>query len=832
MRKLLCWIISVMFVLSVVSVNAEEYAADKQNADFLLLQEFGIINGLNYDSLNVDDTVSKSTFINYLVNIIQDEGAGTSYNKEILKKAEAFGVIVSADDVKEKQVLTADEAVVMSVRVLGYDAVATESGYPQGYYNIANNKGLLKGLALTGDVTYGQMIRLLKNLIEAEHPQIDIHAYGNTLDASETWPVLEYYRDIYCVKGIVTANSDTSLYSITGAGRGRVEIDGIAYDAGNSNVSELLGHRVEAYIQRYKSDEDKVLCAVDISDKELVIDADLVESVSDDCRTIEYYQNKDSNKTKKVKVAADAAFMLNGIAYSDCKSGDFMREGTKIVLVESKSGNYDFVNLIYAETMLVSSASTSSQTITNEYQFDGITKKLDLSGLNEDEWVIYKNGEEISLTDVAAGDVASVYRTEIGKVKVEVQTNAFEGKVSSCSDDEVIIDGIEYEVSELYLNALKNNETAAQKIDSGASYTFRLNANGKIISASFLPSDNLTYGYVTRIWEDGAFDETGITIFLSDGSWQNYEFADKVRWNGKRVKENTIINNNEILSSIPGLVGINFDRDKHINVLETPVAYCKGIDPKRLSTTGKKTAAYRWNNYTFSNYYYMTDATTVFIIPEEADAPRSNYRIGTGSDSFYSNYTYTFEGYNQDEFYTLDLVVNQRPIKDIQEVSDSLYMVREKHTCVNDNNEVVDQIKVASVTYSGVTFDAEQGKLEELGKGDLIKIHIDSDGMIDNYELVYDADSERDKKLPDSNARNDNSCVVRGFVNKVEPSSGNILVDTEERMNFKADTTKPVLIYDSGSRQVSVETISNIEPNDYVLIILHESGVQGVIIYR
>ena len=125
-----------------------------------------------------------------------------------------------------------------------------------------------------------------------------MNAYGNTLDASETWPVLEYYRDIYCVKGVVTANSDTSLYSTTGAGIGWVSIDGNSYNAGESNAAELLGHRVEAYIQRDKSYEDTVLYVVDISDNELVIDADLVESVSDDCRTLEYYQNNIKIKSK------------------------------------------------------------------------------------------------------------------------------------------------------------------------------------------------------------------------------------------------------------------------------------------------------------------------------------------------------------------------------------------------------------------------------------------------------------------------------------------------------------------------------------------------------
>lgn len=830
MRKLLCLVISAMLVLSAVSVNAEEYAADKQNTDFLILRELGIINGLNYDSLNVNDTVSKSTFVNYLVNIIQNEGAGASYNKETLKKAEGLGLIVSADDIKEDQILTADEAVAMAVRVLGYDSVAIEGGWAQGYYNVAYREDLLKGLALNGNVTYEQMIKLLKNLIEAEHPKIDMNAYGNTLDASETWPVLEYYRDIYCVKGVVTANSDTSLYSTTGAGIGWVSIDGNSYNAGESNAAELLGHRVEAYIQRDKSYEDTVLYVVDISDNELVIDADLVESVSDDCRTLEYYQNKDSNRTKKVKIAADAAFMLNGIAYSDCKPSDFTREGTKVVLVESKSGDYDFVNLIYAETMIVSSVSTSSQTITNEYQFDGVIKKLDLSDLNDDEWVIYKNGEEISLTDIAAGDVVSVYRTETGKVKIEVQTNAFEGKVSSCSDDDVTIDGTKYELSELYQNALKNNETSAQKIDSGVSYTFRLNANGKIISANFLASDNLTYGYVTKIWEDDIPDEVGITIFLSDGSWQSYEFADRVRWNGKRVKENTLISNDEILSSIPGLVGINFDKDKQINVLETPIKYYKGIDPKRLNTTGKQTYTYRWNGNTFANHYYMTSETIVFIIPDDPNADKSNYRVSTGTSAFWANRAYEFIGYNRDEYYMLDLVVNKRSIADIQEVEGSFYMIKEKGVTVDDNDEVSDYIKVASKEYAGVTFIGKRGMFDSLDDGDLIRVHFDATGKIDNYELALDADAEQTRYLPSDSDRDGSSSLVRGFAVKTDAASGNIIIDTEEELCFKADPSQPVLVFDG--RNVNVESFSSIEPGDYLGLCLATSAVSQIVVYK
>lgn len=835
MKKIFCLIISAIYILTVLTLNvyAEDYTVydeSKQKSDFFLLQELSIINGLDYESLNTTDTVSKSTLINYLVNIISNEGADVAYNKEILKKAESWGLIVSADDIKEDQILVADEAVAMAVRVLGYDIVAKEGGYPQGYYNIAHQEGLLKGLELNGNVTYAQMIELLRNLIEAEHPEIEMNSYGNTLNTSSTWPVLEYYRDIYCIKGVVTANSDTSLYSTTGVGKGLVTIDGNAYDAGESNAADLLGHRVKAYIQRDKSDEDKILYVVDISNNELVIDADLVESVSDDCRTIQYYQNKNSTRTKRIKISADAAFMLNGVAYADCKPSDFIREGTKIVIVENKSGEYNFVNLIYAETMIASAVSTSLQTITNEYQFEGVIKKLDLSDLNDEEYSIYKDGKTVSLADIAIGDVLSVYRTETGKVKIEAQANAFEGKVSSCSSEDVTIDGTEYELSELYQIALKNNESAAQKIESGVSYTFRLNANGNIISASFLPMDNLTYGYVTRIWEDEELDERGIKIFLSDGSWQNYEFADKVKWNGKRVKTNTLINNDEILASIPGLVGINFDKDKQINVLETPIEYHKSLDPKRLNTTGEQTYTYRWNGYTFSNYYYMSPNTTVFIIPDDPEAEQSNYRVSSGSSAFWSGRTYKFIGYNRDEYYNLDMVVSKRSIKDIQEVDSDYFMIRGKGVTLDDNDEVSDYIKVASRSYAGVTFVGKQGLFDTLDEGDLIKVHFDAAGKIDNYELIVAANGEHDKYLPPDSDRDGGSSIVRGFAEKTDPATGSIIIDTESQMCFKANPNQPVLFYDGN--EVSLEPFSCIERGDYLAIGLESSAVSMVVVYR
>lgn len=296
------------------------------------------------------------------------------------------------------------------------------------------------------------------------------------------------------------------------------------------------------------------------------------------------------------------------------------------------------------------------------------------------------------------------------------------------------------------------------------------------------------------------------------------------------MKENTLINNDEILASIPGLVGINFDKDKQINVLETPVKYHKNLDPKRLNTTGKQTYTYRWNGNTFANHYYMTSETIVFIIPDDPNADESNYRVSTGTSAFWANRAYEFIGYNRDEYYMLDLVVNKRSITDIQEVEGDFYMIKEKGVTVDDDDEVSDYIKVASKDYAGVTFIGKRGMFDSLDDGDLIRVHFDATGKIDNYELALDADAEQTRYLPSDSDRDGSSSLVRGFAVKTDAASGNIIIDTEEELCFKADPSQPVLVFDG--RNVNVESFSSIEPGDYLGLCLATSAVSQIVVYK
>ena len=67
--------------------------------------------------------------------------------------------------------ITYAEAVAAFVKALGYGQLAQYSGgYPSGYFSVANEKGMLKGLkiAQSDTITLGQLALLASNFLETD----------------------------------------------------------------------------------------------------------------------------------------------------------------------------------------------------------------------------------------------------------------------------------------------------------------------------------------------------------------------------------------------------------------------------------------------------------------------------------------------------------------------------------------------------------------------------------------------------------------------------------------------------------------------------------------
>lgn len=840
MRKRIVFLLVVLLLCSLsVGVCGAKAA---ENYNLRLLEGLDIVCGLSEDKL--EKPITKSTFINYVLNIASENKHTDYYDEDVIFNAEQMGIISSAAGVSKNDILSANEAITIAVRILGYELRAKESGgYPAGYMNVAMHLGLLDGVTFDEKVTYSQAIALLGNVIECDYSQYTTNRNGDIVTYDSSVNVLDHYRNIYFVKAVITADDESDLFSDTELGKGFVKVgDEVCYE-GDSNAKDLLGHYAHVYLKETKDGVDEVIYADDKAKETFVLEADNIEKVEDDLCMVEYYKDKTSSRVYKLQIASDAAFALNGVSNPGCSEKDFTKAGAIITFVDNDGDNeYDFVNIESYDTMIISGISFSSMKIYNEYTFDESLATLDLSEYDEDKIHIFKNDDEIELSELAKGDILSVFKTPKGtdgRIEIYAKSNQFNGTVESISiideeNQQVVIDGTTYELSKLYIGANKNNETIARTLKPGISYIFGCDRNGKIIFAKTIQSDDIVYGYVVKMFEtqDTGEPEVRFKMFMEDGSWNTYILAEKLKWNGtKMLKSSEVYEMSEITAKIPGLVGIRLNNEGRISVLETPLEYTSDIDIDRLNTIGELTANYRYNGTTFSNYYYMTSQTKVFIIPEDINADESFYEIGTNT-SFKSDNSYTIEGYNRDEYYVLDMVVSKRNTDTIQTVGDTLYMVRDVGVKYDDEHGVLPFINVASNTYAGVSLLGEEGAFDGIKEGDLIKIHMNSVGLIDNCSVIYSVSSGIKKTLPTVNERHSASSVVTGLVEKIDVSGGKMLVETAQEMAFMVSASTPVIIYDAQNREVSVGNLNDIEKGDLVNVSLSRSLVNMLAIYK
>ncbi len=843
-KRIIILILSAIFTLCPIST----YAADTQTNDelkFSLLQSPDIICGVNYDEALLEKEITKSSYINFIMNIASDKKYANFYDEESLQNAQSMGLIVSADGVGENDTLSLNEAVTIAVRLLGYELDAQNGGgYPNGYLSVANAHSLLDAVEYGDKITYSQAVKILYNITEADCSTYRLTEGGHLMNYSESVNALEFFRKIYRVKGIVTDNGESGLYTTSGITEDYVKIEKETYLKGNSGADKFLGHYVIAYV---KEDDvtDEVMFIWDKTKSIIRIDAENVSSVTENLTVLKYYENEESTRLTSIEIKPEASFMLNGATYPDCTEADFKKEGTTIALIDHDGDEaYDVVNLESYDTIIVEAVSVSAKKIYNEYTFNADTKELDLSDYDDEDILIFQNGEKASLSDIETGDVLTVFKVpngREGRIKIYIGTESVEGVVEtySESDSEIVVGSKTYEISDLYKKAREKNDSAAKAISVGTQYIFRMDKDGRIVFVIRGASDDITYAYLDKFTP--SYD-TGeliyyISLFTEEGVWENRALAEKVKVNGTTRNQEKADINGEITACVQkDIIGVKFNQKGEVSYIETPTDYYEGIDTSLLNRdTGVSGKTYRYNDTTFSNYYYMDGNTKVFIVPNDNTGDKSLYRIGTNY-SFKSNSTPSgkLTGYNRDEYYNLDMVLWSSSTTNIKTVGTTLYMVKKKGVRANSDDEVVPYVNVASETYAGVSFDGEAhgSGLENADVGDVIQIHINSQGRIDNCELFYDLSSNDTTKKAVTGSLGGEDYAVQGFVRKKDVSEGMILVDTVSEIAFKLSPSKSVLIYDNETDEVRVGTINDIELDDFVVVNLTKNQTSMVAVYK
>lgn len=864
LKRIICVLVSLSVLWSMVCMNVFSASMEVDDTRLSALKGLGVISGYETEDKMLDK-MSKSTFISFLLNLIYDEKFQAGYDEEALKTAEALNIINSADSVSADDVLRGNEAVKMSMCLLGYgDLCERTGGYPFGFLTMADRIGVTKGITIKDEMTNADAYKLLYNTMTAgimDIEAVSVHGdeYKNHYSQYEDVTILNIYRKIFEVEGVVDANKTTGLYEIEGTTDDSVKIDGMEIRDPENLLFDSVGLRVNAFVKKEDSGLYTLIYAEpDEKNNVVVFETDNVKNVSSDISSIEYYPDDDAVKTKTAKIKASVSLLYNGTAYGDYTAADFkVQDGTVTLIDNNNDRIVDVIKIDAYKVMLVSSVSASGRVINNEFTKlpDGLTK-LEFDDYNNpgDCVRFFKDGAEAVFEDIMPGDVLSVYESKgAGDKYVEVHISRQSEVVNitkvNTSTNEVAAGDVIYELSDSYYAAKNVGEAFAQEISAGRKYRIYLDKMGRIVGAKIHSDGGLSYGYLKTSGEiSEAFEaDYGIRVFGDDGKWKSLYLADKVK-----VGDNegmTLLTAKQAEQKVKlyydDIIGYELDKEGKINHIELPIEIETDLFDKtsvqdsdnRFIKTGERSRTYYYNNTSFESYHYMTADTKVIFVP--ISEPENENLYDVGNNYSFTRTTVNYVGYGCDEFGFLDLVLVKRDSTQSKKVGNQLYFVRSVGASLDSEGSVSPEITIASSVYYGLSLAVEDAVLlENVKQGDIIQFHVNAAGYIDNINHILNIDpdptSDGEEILIKEITGDINSGAgqVKGVLKKADFTNERVLIESSRILALKVAKSVPVLIYDAKTNEVTSATVNDLNIDDYVVVQISDAKVTGLYVVR
>lgn len=473
--------------------------------------------------------------------------------------------------------VTYNEAITMIVRAMGYEYYVEEylNGFPTGYTRIAGSYKMDAGVNTSNGnaaATRADVAQLVYNAFDA--PLMDYSYAIGSRDTEyviyngsknvdyEKRTLLSYYSDIYKVKATVdnTFKNSTTLtdargnkmmnltvlsaygfekdnasWMIDALGKSKAVWEGTSplnnVIANNDAWANYQGYTVDAYLTLNDNDKLEVVAMVPVtaSGTELVIEnAKEVINVSTVGSSVVFEYEDENGKDRTPDVAADATIFVNNMLIGDLADGstadavvefESLDDGAypSVTLLDSNDdGVYDKVYLVKYIYGIVEEIDADYEVITTT---DGAAYEL-----SEDDtqdgfvYTIYKDGAEIAISDLVAGDLLNIIIgddniaapdvADATFVDIYVTNNTIESSVSSVAGNgttvpfKYIIDGEEYYTADTAM---------CGDLDPADTGIFYITIDGYIYDVDFTSTYSDNYGFIL---------ETGMNAGAFGNVWQ------------------------------------------------------------------------------------------------------------------------------------------------------------------------------------------------------------------------------------------------------------------------------------------------------------------------
>lgn len=576
--------------------------------------------------------------------------------------------------------VTYEEAIKMVVATLGYDYYAElNGGYPTGYLNIAQKLKLTNGVGLTvgAYITRGDVAKIVYNSLTANIMSPDVFTdNGNeiTYNVVDGNNILNTYFDVEKLRGIVYENDRTSISGETTLKAGQVRIGdstGEVFNAGATSIGNYLGYYVTFYaIDAGRGDERTIISYKVESSKNdyLKIDAANLENVSlsNSRYLFEYRNNVNDKKAKSVRTSTTPLVIYNGVALIDYTVSDLAPEYGQVTLIDNdNNGQYDIVDILDYDIMLVLSASETSGNVTASHSTGLRSVKADASDENYSVRIVDGAGNNVPFNKIAKNSVinAAVSRDEGQTVRTLIVSNdTVTGSVSTVTEEGYyVINGKEYDVVD-YVNSTYD-------IRVGSEGTFYLTYDGKIAGFDGEEKLNKSIGLYISCNEGGLSAGNVIKLMKSDGSFGIYELASKVKYNGESMS------GKELFAMIADRTNPLFGRHSDSGISDGKII----ADPAKAGMLYKLNAQGKISEIVTSTATHGSEAAETAELNVEQ-------RSGYSNNFYYSTKYRAFHISDNKSFVTDNTVIFYSDDKYNKTDDSQIFSVRTASSCYNNEN--------------------------------------------------------------------------------------------------------------------------------------------------
>ena len=826
-----------------------------------LLSTLGFISGYSDGTFDVGEPMTRAEYATILAKIANlDEMTSDSvyfydvtdgyWAKDAINIMYQQGYMTATDNMfYPESPVTLEDVARGAVYLLGY------SYNPKDSITVAAELGVFKGITLGSEVTRGDILLILYNVLETEKAvsrsymnEQEEYVLGEVVKGGT---LLEENFDVYKATGQFTALGDIDLVRVHQENEAFVRIDDVRYRLadGMEIPKEYLAYSIEFYYRDEEGAEEPELIYYTPKGENEVVSATAKDIISSECTTTRFVYQQE-NRTRTRTIPFSAKFIVNGHLIADQDKQDTLFDITsgQVRVVLPANGNNALVWIDTYEYALVQALGN-----TEIYLKDGRTIDMDDDKQGQEVAVYSSTGEETEMTDILANSAIAI--AEVTAADGILYRNvhvlkSVSGIVNEISDDSITVGETTYD---------KDEGLTGVKV--GFQYNLFVGMNGEICLADINLANTILYGYLI----DAALSNTGVNnkfemkILNSAGSKEIYEVESSIYVNDILVKKDEIASgsaanvlyNPTTKNVVRQVVAYMVNEENSLTKIYTAQ---EGEDSVLSLDSESQTLLCKTGAiFNFGGKLTVKDSGVIIAVPSDKEnADEDDFDV-LPTTYFTNDGQYSVEGYNVNELLEADVIVVT-----VNSADSAFYDPGNTYTCVFDEKtQIVTEdgelsysitywqqgtkyTKALEVRFGKKTYESTLAAVEKIKRGDCFQIELTNDGSkIKNISIEFSAENRSETAVGYNSSRTvfygqieaigTNSLVIRQFTNNPDTNYVN-----ENRYLYKNAGRVGTYLYTGEDRPIELipNCLADARVGDWVVYQARYGAARAMVIYR